>query len=66
MLFIFSMPVLIRYKWQLMTVVFLHWCLIRSVLLGLETKLTFTKQLSNFLVFIILAVVPYTETDPDI
>ncbi len=33
MLFIFSTPVLIRYLWQLKTVVFLHWCLICAVLL---------------------------------
>jgi hypothetical protein len=32
MLFIFSTPVLIRHLWQLETVVFLHWCLIRVVL----------------------------------
>ncbi len=33
MLFIFSTPVLIRHLWQLKTVIFLHWCLIRAVLL---------------------------------
>jgi hypothetical protein len=33
MLFIFSTPVLIRHRWQLETVVFLHWCLILAVLL---------------------------------
>ncbi len=32
MLFIFSTTVLIRNLWQLKTVVFLHWCLIRFVL----------------------------------
>jgi len=32
-LFIFSTPVLIRHPWQLKTVVFLHWGLIRAVLL---------------------------------
>ncbi len=31
MLFIFSTPELIRNLWQLKTVVFLHWCLIRAV-----------------------------------
>ncbi len=31
MLFIFSTPGLIRHRWQLKTVVFLHWCLIRTV-----------------------------------
>jgi hypothetical protein len=34
MLFIFSTPVLIRHLWQLKTAVFLHWCLILSVLLN--------------------------------
>ncbi len=33
MLFISSMPVLIRHLWQLKTVVSLHWCLICAVLL---------------------------------
>ncbi len=31
MLFIFSTPVLIRHLWQLKTVDFLHWCLIRAL-----------------------------------
>jgi hypothetical protein len=39
MLFIFSTPVLIRHLWQLMTVVFMHWCLICAVLLGYFWKL---------------------------
>ena len=29
----FSTPVLIRHLWQLKTIVFLHWCLIRAILL---------------------------------
>ncbi len=33
MLFIFSMPVFIRHLWPHKTVVFMHWCLIRAVLL---------------------------------
>jgi hypothetical protein len=33
MLSIFSTPELIRHLWQLKTVVFLHWCLIRAVIL---------------------------------
>ncbi len=37
MLFIFSTPVLIRHLRQLKTVVFLHWCLIHVVLLGLTS-----------------------------
>ena len=32
MLFIFSMPVLVRHLWQLKTIIFLYWCLIRAVL----------------------------------
>jgi len=36
MLLIFSTPVLIRHRWQLKTVVFLHWCLICAVLLGIR------------------------------
>jgi hypothetical protein len=40
MLFIFSIPVLIRHLWELKTVVFLHWCLLRrAVLLFVEQKL---------------------------
>jgi hypothetical protein len=27
----FSTPVLVRHLWQLKTVVFLHWCLLRTV-----------------------------------
>jgi len=34
MVFIFSMPVLIRHLWQLKTVVFLHWRLICAALLS--------------------------------
>ncbi len=30
---IFSIPVLIRHLWHLKTLVFLHWCLIHTVLL---------------------------------
>ncbi len=33
MLFIFSMPMLVRHQWQLKTVDFLHWCLICAILL---------------------------------
>jgi hypothetical protein len=35
----FLTPALIRHMWQLKTVVFLHWCLIRTVLLVLKCKL---------------------------
>ena len=34
MLFIFSTPAFIRHLWQLKAVVFLHWCLICPLLLG--------------------------------
>ncbi len=37
MLFIFSTPVVIRRLWQLVNVVFLHWCLIGTVLLIART-----------------------------
>jgi len=40
MLFIFSTPVLIRHLWRLETDVFLHWCLICSVLLLTSLYLT--------------------------
>ncbi len=40
MLFIFSTLVLIRHRWQLKTAIFLHWCLMRAVLLQLFTKHT--------------------------
>jgi len=36
MLLIFSTPVLISHLWQFETVIFLHWCLIRSVLFVLR------------------------------
>ncbi len=36
MLFIFSTQMLIRHLWLLKTAVFLHWCLIHYVLLGLH------------------------------
>ncbi len=35
--FNFSTPVLIRHLWQLKTVVFLHWCLICTVLFSVTT-----------------------------
>ncbi len=38
MLFLFSMPVLIRHQWKLKTVVFLHRCLIHAVLLAQGEK----------------------------
>jgi hypothetical protein len=39
MLFIFSIPVLIRNLWQLKTVVFLHWYLIHFALLKMNLLL---------------------------
>ncbi len=41
MLFIFSTTVLIRYLWQLKTVVFLHWCLKCTVLLKKHAAFVF-------------------------
>ncbi len=38
MLFIFPTPVSIKYLWQLKTVVFLHWCLICTVLLQVDRR----------------------------
>ncbi len=43
MLFIFSMPVLIRHKWQPKTVVLLHWCLLHGVPLRKEFHETATR-----------------------
>ncbi len=40
MLFIFSMPLLIRYLWKLKTVVFLNWCTIHDVLRADSDKRT--------------------------
>ncbi len=47
MLFIFSAPVLIRHLWQLKTVVFLHQCLIRVVLLVQVFRLAKIPPYSN-------------------
>jgi hypothetical protein len=45
MLLVFSTPVLIRHLWQLKTAVFLHWCLIRAILLqNLKRKVEFTQN----------------------
>ncbi len=44
MLFIFTTPVLIRHPWQLKTVVFLHRCLIRAVLLSMFVQFTAVKM----------------------
>ncbi len=41
------MPVLIRHQWQLKTVVFLHWCLMRAVLLMKLTYLPLPWLLST-------------------
>jgi hypothetical protein len=55
MLFIFSTPVLIRHLWRFKTVLFLHQCLIRTVLLTVTllvlmyspTNITITCQLND-------------------
>ncbi len=53
MLFIFSIPVLIRSLWQLKTVVFQHWCLIYALLLSktfqIWTNLLILKYFCKFL-----------------
>ncbi len=43
----FSTPVLIKHLWQLNTVVFLHWDLIRAVLLGEVAIHTFIYMAQN-------------------
>ncbi len=46
----FLTPVLIRHLWQLKTVVFLHWCLIRVILLKNSYKFekkTFFSQMKQ-------------------
>jgi hypothetical protein len=47
MSFIFSAAVLIRHLWQLKTVVFLHWCLIRATLLYVD-KSEFVKTFFSY------------------
>ncbi len=48
MLFIFSTPVLVRHLWQLKTVVFLHWCLIRADLLSFcQLAISYTYHFSE-------------------
>jgi hypothetical protein len=58
MLFIFSTPVLIRHLWQLKTVVFLHWCIICSVLLAQVncdiSAQYFTLMLSDFMLSVVM------------
>jgi hypothetical protein len=49
---IFSTPVMFRYLWQLKTVVFLHWCLIRALLLWAQTDILNTT-LKNVLAWLI-------------
>ncbi len=49
MLFIFSTPVIIRHLWQLKTIVFLHWCLIRTVLLHETINLVPKKKMNQYL-----------------
>jgi hypothetical protein len=52
MLLIFSTPEFIRHMWQLKTAVFLHWCLINSILLNKfkDNKILFYKICHWFLV----------------
>jgi hypothetical protein len=55
MSFIFSTPLLIRHLWQLQTVVFRHWCLIRAVLLHDIYKCAHTYSLNFGPGFMLLA-----------
>ncbi len=48
MLFIFSTTVLIRYLWQLKTVVFLHWCPIHSLLLFTNDTKIIKSYIKNY------------------
>jgi len=45
MLFIFSIPVLIRHLWQLKTDAFLHWCIICTLLLWVTSPFFVVKSL---------------------
>jgi hypothetical protein len=56
MLFIFSMPVLIRHLWQPKTVVFLHWCLMFYWLLAI--RLPDKAHLKNSLKFVKKIFIP--------
>ncbi len=44
MLFISPTPVLIRHPWQLKTVVFMHWCIMCTVLLNAEGLILFVVE----------------------
>jgi hypothetical protein len=52
-MFFFSVPVLIRHLWQLKTFVFLHWCLICTVLLKFNDIL---QRLQKCLLLIIISL----------
>jgi hypothetical protein len=54
LMFIFSIPVLVRYLWQLKTFVFMHWYIISAVLLVNLKKSTYLKcQLEPFRHFVL-------------
>ncbi len=42
------MPVLIRHLWQLKSIVFLHWCLIRAILLTKHQQITAVLIFKSF------------------
>jgi hypothetical protein len=44
-----SLPVLIRHLWQLKTVVFLHWCLIRAIPLRRLNMFAMVKHIFKFI-----------------
>ncbi len=69
MLFIFSMPGLIRHLWQLKTAIFLHWCLICAVLFSwlhiyCETVFMELFKLYICVLFTILAIASYSLLVP--
>jgi hypothetical protein len=68
MLFIFSMPVLIRHLWQLKTVGFLHWCLIHALLQPWHLDEKDGPKTTNFIfiLFQIIYTAIYTLTVIDI
>ncbi len=67
MLLTFSTPGLIRHLWQLKTVVFLHWCLIHSLLLEKKKKYKIIQPFPLFLFLPVLAAVfkPFILKLPD-
>ncbi len=59
----FLTPVLIRYLWQLKTVVFLHWCLICAVPLAepLTRRLLFSSKVETRIVYNCQKIILYID-----